>query len=115
MEEAVYWGEAPLPGKSGLYDVLMVRQWLTESRLYFDKSSGELRCLEMFVDDASDPCELWFSEYQPLRGDKLFPRKIEVVHGDAVYDVLQVENAEWAAMTGGESPPSPATSGEVNP
>ena len=95
MEEAVYWGQAPLIGKSGLYDVLALRQWLTESRLYFDPKSGELRCVEMYPDDLSDPCELWLSDYQPLDGDKTFPRKIEVVHGDAVYDVLSIESIVW--------------------
>jgi hypothetical protein len=48
--------------------------------------------MELFTDDGTDPCEIWFGEYQEHDGLRL-PRRLEVRRGDAVFAAVKVQ--EW--------------------
>jgi hypothetical protein len=87
-----YYGTAPIPGHKGLADVLIGTHLGLECRFYFDSADGRLLALEMFPDENSDPCEIYFSEYRELDG-RLWPGRIEVRHGDETFAVFEVKEA----------------------
>lgn len=86
--EVYYLGECPLPGRSGLFDVLVATHDVIESRFYFEPASGRLVSMEMFPDSEMDPCEIHFDDYQSVDG-RLLPHRLEVFFGDdQVADIL---------------------------
>ncbi len=88
--EVYYEGTAPLPGRSGLYDVLVGVHDVVETRFFFDPASGELVALEMFAESDADPCELYWSDYQRL-GEQAWPRRLTVRHGEDLFLELEWE------------------------
>ncbi len=88
-----YWGTAPLPGHERLLDVLSASHRDVECRYYFDPADGQLAALEMFPEEDTDPCELYFGEYHEVDGRQL-PGRIEVRHGDGVYQIYDLKGAE---------------------
>ncbi len=87
-----YYGTAPLRGHEGLVDVLVGSHKGVECRFYFDPASGDLLALEMFPDEESDPCELYFSDYRETDG-RFWPGQIEVRHGDELFALFTVRKA----------------------
>jgi len=51
---------APLVGHTGLVDVLAGTHKGVECRFYFDPAEGDLLAIELFPDENSDPCEVYF-------------------------------------------------------
>ncbi len=98
--QVFYWGQAPLPGKTTLFDVLVGYYDIVECYFYFHPESGELVAMEMFTDGASDPCELYFDNYRFVRG-KLLPSRIQVVHGDQRYADLELRDVTVAGLPDG--------------
>jgi serine protease Do len=93
-----YLGTAPLEGRDAPVDVLVGTNSGVECRFYFDPADGQLAAMEMFPEDETDPCELYFSEYREVEG-RVVPSRIEVRFGDGVYQVyackeLKLETAE---------------------
>jgi S1-C subfamily serine protease len=86
-----YEGAFSLPGSPVMYDVLIGRHGGATCR-YFVDARGELVSLEMWRDDALDPCELFFSDYTDRQGRRL-PGLIKVRYGDAVY--TEIRPADW--------------------
>ncbi|MDZ4820897.1 MAG: trypsin-like peptidase domain-containing protein [Planctomycetota bacterium] len=96
-----YIGTAPLTGQTELVDVMDgISQGVT-SRFYFDPREGTLLCIEMFPADNMDPCEIYFSDYQPLDG-RLLPRTIEVRHGDSTFGRFSISDLKLQAAGSGE-------------
>jgi len=79
-----YLGTEPLPGRQGLFDVLVAAHRDIECRFLFDPADGQLALVEMFPDDDADPCELYFFDYHEVEG-RLLPGRMEVRNGDHVY------------------------------
>lgn len=90
--EVYYEGEAPLMGRDELVDVLVGLHKGAECRFYFDPKSGELLALEMFPDDDSDPCEVYFGDYRTT-ADGTWPGRIEVRHAGETFAVFAVKEA----------------------
>jgi hypothetical protein len=95
--QVVYEGTAPLPGREGVFDVLLAVGGGVESRFYFDPTDSRLVALEMWPAELSDPCEVYFEDYRESDG-RWMPYRLEIRHGDKVYDVfslkeLNIENA----------------------
>ena len=88
--DVYYYGTAPLAGHQGLADVLVGLHGGVECRFYFDPADGHLLAMEMFPDEDSDPCELYFSDYAEKDG-RLLPGKIEVRYGDEPFATLRIE------------------------
>jgi len=84
-----YLGTVPVPGQDELYDCLVGVYGGVECRLLFEPELGRLAVLEMFPAGNVDPCELHFLEYQEKDG-RMVPARIEVRHGDAVFQVYKV-------------------------
>jgi hypothetical protein len=108
--EMHYLGTAPLyerglppqRGPVGVIeaDVLIGTQWGAECRFYFAPGEGSLLAMEMFPEEDSDPCEIYFSEYKLQAGGLYVPRRIEVRHGDVLFGVFQLSSAEFAPPEG---------------
>lgn len=92
--QVTYEGTAPLAGREGLYDVLLAIGNGVESRFYFDPTDGSLVCLEMWPGEDVDPCEVYFSDYRES-GGRWLPYRLEVRHGDRVYDVFTFTEFEF--------------------
>ncbi len=86
--EVYYLGTAPLEGHEKLFDVLAAAHADIECRLMFDPDTGQLAALEMYPEEDTDPCELYFSEYQEIEG-RMLPTRIEVRHGEDFAQVYQ--------------------------
>ncbi len=88
-----YWGTVPLPGHPGLVDCLVGLHGGVETRVYVHPQDGRILALEMFADDQSDPCEIYFDDYRRVQG-RLIPHRWEVHYGDDVYQVFKWTQVE---------------------
>jgi S1-C subfamily serine protease len=91
--EVYYHGTAPLCGHEGLVDVLVGLHQGVEGRFYFDAIEGHLLALELFADDQSDPCEVYFSSYRERQG-RFWPDQIAIRYGDEPFATFQVTEAK---------------------
>ena len=73
----------------GLVDVLVGSHKGVDCRFYFDPADGRLLALEMFPDNESDPCEIYFSQYREIDG-RDFPGRLEVRYGDEPFGAFSV-------------------------
>ncbi|MBU4273619.1 MAG: hypothetical protein KKA28_17295, partial [Planctomycetes bacterium] len=85
-----YYGTAPLAGHQGPADVLVGSHKGVECRFYFDPADGRLLALEMFPDEESDPCEVYFSDYGGKDG-RSPPGRMVVRFGDETFATLRIE------------------------
>ncbi|MBX9788029.1 MAG: trypsin-like peptidase domain-containing protein [Pirellulales bacterium] len=93
FDEVHYLGTAPLDGHKGLFDVLVATHRGVECHFYFDSEDGRLAALEMYADDAADPCELYFGELVEVAG-RLCPSRIEARYAGEVYGVFKFSHIE---------------------
>ncbi len=89
-----YWGTAPLEGRSPLADVLEGTYRDLDFHFMFDPADGQLVALEMTPEEDTDPCELYFSEFQEIEG-RIVPGRIEVRNGDGVYQVFHCKQFKF--------------------
>jgi len=89
--EVYYLGTAPLEGREGLVDVLVGSHKGVDCRFYFDPADGRLLAMEMFPDNESDPCEVYFSQYRTIDGRDL-PGRLEVRCGDEPFGAFAVND-----------------------
>jgi serine protease Do len=92
-----YWGTVPLEGRPRLADVLAGTYRDLEFHFMFDSSDGQLVALEMTPEEDTDPCELYFSEFQEIEG-RILPGRIEVRNGDGVYQVFHCKHFEFGPL-----------------
>ena len=59
-----------------------------ESRFYCDPADGTLVSMEMYPDDESDPCEVYFSDYRLEATARFLPHRMEVHSGDSLFGVF---------------------------
>ncbi len=91
--DVYYLGTAPLPGRDGLVDVLVGTHGGVDCHFFFDAAEGSLLAVEMFPDEASDPCEIHFLEYSDQNGRRA-PGRMEVSFGDGPYAAFQIMQFE---------------------
>jgi len=92
--EVYYLGEAPLPGREGLFDVLVATHDVFESRFYFDPVSGRMVAMEMSPDNDQDPCEILFDDFQTVEG-RLVPHRMEVYIGTTPLADLHIKTVAF--------------------
>jgi serine protease Do len=85
-----YLGTAPLVGHEGLTDVLEGTYKGVDCRFYFDLASGRLLAIELYADDNSDPCEVYFSDYRETDG-RWLPGQMEARFGDQPFAAFKIE------------------------
>jgi S1-C subfamily serine protease len=85
-----YAGTAPLWGRPGLADVLVGSHKGVDCRFYFDAAEGQLLAMEMFADENSDPCEIYFADFRSIDGHML-PGRMVVRFGDDPYAAMEIK------------------------
>ena len=98
--EVYYVGTAPLIGHEGLADVLAGTHAGVECRFYFDPNKGDLLAIELFPDENSDPCEVYFSDYRETDGRRL-PARMDVRFGDQPFAAFKIETFKAEKREGG--------------
>jgi S1-C subfamily serine protease len=91
--EISYLGTFPLIERSGQFDVLTGAYNVAEAQFSFDPQSGELVAIEMFPENNSDPCEIYFSDYRAV-GNRKLPHRLTVRFGDTVFGDFAVDRYE---------------------
>jgi serine protease Do len=86
-----YEGAFSLPELPETYDVLVGHHGGATCRFFVDPR-GDLVSLEMWRDDAIDPCELFFFDYADRQSRRL-PGRIQVRYGDAIY--AEIRPTTW--------------------
>jgi hypothetical protein len=61
-----------------------------------------VECIELTVDNQTDPAEVYFEKYRDIDG-RSFPTQIRLVYGLETRTAMEVESVEWNA--------APATEG----
>ncbi|MBM3998872.1 MAG: PDZ domain-containing protein [Planctomycetes bacterium] len=96
--EVHYWGEAPLPGRAELCDVLVATHDVIECHFYFEPVSGRMVAMEMIPDSESDACAIQFDDYQSVDGREV-PRLLRILYGDLVFAEIQVAELVFAPQS----------------
>ena len=65
-----------------------------ETRFLVDPGDGALRAVEMWPDDDTDPCELYFADYHEHDG-RMLPGRLEVHFGDGIYQVFTCKQFQF--------------------
>jgi serine protease Do len=89
-----YLGTSPVADRAGLADVLVGTSGGVETRFMVDPGDGALREVEMWPDDDTDPCELYFADYHELDG-RMLPGRLEVHFGDGIYQVFTCKRFQF--------------------
>ncbi len=89
-----YLGTGPVADHAGLADILIGTYGGVETRFLVDPGDGALREVEMWPDDDTDPCELYFADYHELDG-RMLPGRLEVHFGDAIYQVFTCKQFQF--------------------
>ena len=98
--DVYYLGTAPLIGHQGLVDVLVGTHKGVEGSFYFDPDRGQLLAIELFPDENSDPCEIYFSDYRET-GGRFVPGRMMVRFGDQPFAAFKID--EFKAEKPGRS------------
>ncbi|MEX2112757.1 MAG: trypsin-like peptidase domain-containing protein [Pirellulales bacterium] len=97
FDDLTYWGTAPVPGFEGLADVLVGSYGGVECRFHLEQQQGQLVLLEMWPEEDTDPCELYFDDYRETQGC-LLPGNIGVRVGDRVYQLIDCKEYTFGAV-----------------
>ena len=91
--EVVYLGTFPMPGQTNLVDGISLKHAGVECHLYFDPApnGGHLLAMEMFADELSDPCEIYFADYAEVEGRSL-PKRMSVRFGDQIFGSFNLKD-----------------------
>jgi S1-C subfamily serine protease len=88
--DVYYLGTAPMIGHDDLVDVLVATHNVVEARFMFDAVSGRLLGMEYYPSNDSDPCEIYFGDYQEVEG-RWLPRRMEVRFGDHLFGIIPLQ------------------------
>ncbi len=91
--DSQYLGTVPLPQQEGLFDVLVGSFRGVDAWFYFD-AHGQMVAMEMYGEEHSDPCEIYFSRYRDAKGHDL-PGRMEVHAGDAVFNIFNLDQFDF--------------------
>ena len=72
-------------------DVLATRHGPFMTKWYFSPKNGELLVMETKLNEAEDPCEVYFSDYRPADG-RMLPHRMVVQYGDMHYGTFTIRN-----------------------
>ncbi|HYT90467.1 MAG TPA: trypsin-like peptidase domain-containing protein [Gemmataceae bacterium] len=71
--------------------------WATfTTKWFFTQNDKQLRAFELRVDDESDPCEVYLSDYRQVDG-RMLPHRMQVYHGNTHYATFEFSNFRLAA------------------
>ena len=77
-------------------DVLKTEYGAVAAKWYFAKTDRKLLGFELWLENTTDPCEVYFSNYKAVDGRQL-PHRIEVRHGEERFGVINVKSYKLKA------------------
>ena len=92
--DVFYFGSIPNQYASGAGDVLVATRGSVENNFVFDKVNQRLLAIEMYPDVETDPCEVYFDNYQ-VDGDLTVPGTINYVFGTKPPKSFKVSQFEF--------------------
>jgi len=92
--DVFYFGSIPNQHAEGLGEVLVATRGPIENNFVFDKKTGRLLAMEMYPDIETDPCELYFDDYQ-VDGDIAVPGTIKFAFGTNPIGTIRIEQIEF--------------------
>ncbi len=101
MGEAVYIGRSPLVNREGLFDTTRIAIGELDAVVYTAPESGLVECIELTVDNQTDPAEIFFEKYRSIDG-RSFPAQIRLAYGLETRTAMEVESVEWNAAPAAE-------------
>ena len=104
--DVVYFGSIPNQNAQGTGDLIVATQGAIESNFVFDKNDHKLLAMEMYPDIETDPCELYFDDYQ-LDDDLTVPGSIKLQYGTHSSRLIKIQQFEFLgdpASTKSEEP-----------
>jgi serine protease Do len=101
MGEAIYIGRSPLVGRQGLFDTTRIAIGELDAVVFTAPESGVVECIELTVDNQTDPAEVYFEKYRSIDG-RLFPTQIRLAYGLETRTAMEVESVDWNAVLASE-------------
>jgi S1-C subfamily serine protease len=92
--DVYYLGTVPVIDRPGLCDALVATHNVVETRFLFDPQSGLLIGMEMFPENDTDPCEVYFDDFRAVDNRQL-PHRLRIRHGDSIYAEIQLATVRW--------------------
>lgn len=92
--DVYYFGSIPNRLGGGLGDVLVATVGSIENNFVFDKSNNRLLAIEMYPDIETDPCEVYFEDYQ-VDGDLTVPGEIKFIFGTRPAASIKISQFEF--------------------
>lgn len=109
--DVVYFGSIPNQNTNGSGDVLVATRGAIESNFVFDKDNHKLLAMEMYPDIETDPCELYFDDYQ-LDADLTVPGSIKFQYRTNPARSIRIQQIEFLEDPSSSEPEEPTTSSE---
>ena len=107
--DVVYFGSIPNQIAKGLGDVLVATQGAIESNFVFDQNDHKLLAMEMYPDIETDPCELYFDDYQ-VDNDLIVPGLIKFQYKTNPARSIRIQQIEFLGDQSSSKPEEPTTS-----
>ena len=92
--DVFYFGSIPNRHAAGNGDVLVATRGAIENNFVFDKTDHKLLAIEMYPDIETDPCEIYFEDYQ-VDGDLAVPGKIKFGFGTNPIRSIRIQQIEF--------------------
>lgn len=117
--ETVYLGQFPVyAGKTLVlseqhrHDVLESSWYDSRVRFHWNADAGQVSLVEIFGDDGTDPAEVYFDQYRPVRqgeAEYSLPGRVRLQYGTDILMAFEIEEYEL----GGNSPPASNSSSDA--
>ena len=92
--DVFYFGSIPNLQADGNGEVLVATRGAIENNFVFDKAGHKLLAIEMYPDIETDPCELYFEDYQ-VDGDLAVPGTIKYGFGTSPIRSIRIKQIEF--------------------
>ena len=92
--DVFYFGSIPNQHAEGTGDVLVATRGAIENNFVFGKTDHKLLALEMYPDIETDPCEIYFEDYQ-VDGDLSVPGTIKYGFGTNPIRSIRIQQIEF--------------------
>ena len=109
--DVVYFGSMPNQNAEGNGDVLVATRGAIESNFVFDKDDHKLLAMEMYPDIETDPCELYFEDYQ-LDEDLAVPGSIKLQYRTNPARSIRIQQIEFLEDPSSNQPEEPTISSD---
>ncbi len=92
--DVYHFGNIPNQMTQAENEVLVATRGVVENNFLFDPHTGRLLAMEMYADAETDPCELYFDDYQ-VDGELTVPAVIVISHGTGEPEKLRIQQIEF--------------------